>query len=132
MDKRDGLIERRKYIRLSVPIGISYTRPGDDRVHRSVSKDISPEGVRFETGLASMRKSDPIILTLEIPGSRNPVHASGKVAWKKRLSLEDNSPFDLGVEFEEIEEDNKSTFLKFLCDVIYNMAKEKADGPKKR
>jgi len=131
MKRRDEFIERRKYIRIKVPIGIIYSRPGDDVVHRSVSKDISSEGIRFETESAAVRKSDPINLVLEIPNARNPVHVKGRVAWKKRLSLADGSPFDLGVEFEKVEEDNKSTFLKFLCNIIYNAAKEKRDGLKK-
>jgi len=132
MKRRDELIERRKYIRIKVPIGITYTRPGDDLVHKSVSKDISSEGIRFEAESAAVRKSDPVNLVLEIPNARNPVHVKGRVAWKKRLSLADGSPFDLGVEFEKVEEDNKNTFLKFLCDIIYNSAKEKRDDFEKK
>lgn len=123
--RRDELIERRKFIRIGAPIGVTYARPGENTLHRSVSKDISPEGIRFETDLGSIRKSDPLDLSLEIPEAGNPVHARGRVAWKKRISLADGSPFDIGVEFEKIDEDNKNTFLKFLCNVIYNATKEK-------
>jgi len=52
------------------------------------------------------------------------VHAKGKVIWIKQLSLEDDAARDVGIELIEIEEDNKNTFLKFLCDLIYNLPKE--------
>jgi hypothetical protein len=42
-----------------------------------------------------------------IPEAPNPVHAKAKVIWKKKISLEDAAPFDCGLEFTEIEEDNK-------------------------
>lgn len=129
--KRDELIERRKFIRINTPVAITYTRPGESLLHKSIAKDISPEGIRFETDMPSLQKSDPVDLVLAIPSAVNPVHARGRVAWKKRLSLADDSPFDVGIEFEKIEEDNKNTFLKFLCDVIYNATKEKRDGRKK-
>lgn len=129
--KRDELIERRKFIRINVPIDVTYARPGENTLHKSITKDISPEGVRFETELASLQKSDPLDLVLKIPDAPNPVHARGRIAWKKKLSLADDSPYDMGVGFEKIEEDNKNTFLKFLCDVIYNSTKEKRHGRKK-
>lgn len=115
--------ERRKYIRLSAPIGLSYVVSGKDKIGRTVSKDISPVGVRLETG----QKIDPgttLKLTLELPKMPNPVHAQGKVVWVKRVSSVDASPYEIGVEFTRIEEDNKNTFLKYLCDVIYNRAKK--------
>ena len=46
------------------------------------------------------------------------------MVWIKQLSLEDDAPYDIGIELTEIEEDNKNTFLKFLCDLIYNLSKE--------
>ena len=51
---------------------------------------------------------------------------------KKKLSLEDNSPFDVGTELVDIEEDNKNTFLKFLCDLIYNLPEERKDAKNKK
>ena len=59
----------------------------------------------------------------EMPG--NEIHATGRVIWKRRLSLEDKSPFDIGIEFGEIAEDDKNSFLKFLCDFIYKLPEEK-------
>ena len=125
----DRLVERRKYIRLKTPIPIIYTIADMGNIYRSVTKDISAEGLRFEANTKDLKESSNIEIKLEIYGANNPVHAKGKVVWKRRLSLEDGTPYDVGIELTEIEEDNKNTFLKFLCDLIYNIPKESEDGP---
>lgn len=111
--------ERRRFIRLTTPINISYVAPEQNKVLQAVSKDISALGVRFETK-EKIKEGATLELTLELPKASNPVHARGKLVWSKRISLEDSSPYDVGVEFIKIEEDNKNTFLKYLCDLIYN------------
>ncbi len=126
---RDRLVERRKYIRLKTPIPIIYTIADTGNIYRSVTKDISAEGLRFEANAKDLKESSNIEIKLEIHGANNPVHAKGTVVWKKSLSLEDGAPYDVGIELTEIEEDNKNTFLKFLCDLIYNIPKESEDGP---
>jgi c-di-GMP-binding flagellar brake protein YcgR len=119
----DSYIERRRYIRLKVPVEIKYAVSGDSRIRSAVSKNISADGLRLETADKDIKKSDILELKLSIPGASNPVHAKASVVWKKRLSLVDGAPFDLGLEFNEIEEDNKNTFLKFFCDLIYELPK---------
>jgi c-di-GMP-binding flagellar brake protein YcgR len=119
MKMKDRLIERRKYIRLKTPIPVTYTVPETGSVYNAVTKDISADGLRFESRSKDIKSSGIVELKLDIPGSHNPVHAKGKVVWKKKLNLEDNASYDIGVELIEIEEDNKNTFLKFLCDLIY-------------
>lgn len=120
----DIFIERRRYVRLQTPIPIAYTVPQTGSVHTTSSKNISADGMRFETSDKALTEGDLVELKLTIPGAANPVHAKGNVIWKKKMSLEDAAPFDCGMEFTEIEEDNKNTFLKFLCDLIYDIKKE--------
>ena len=115
------LIERRRYVRLNVPLAVSYTFPENDKIYSAVTKDISADGLRFETQDAHLSESAVLELKLDLPGTPNPVHTKGKVAWKRRLSLEDSAPSDVGIELISIEEDNKNTFLKFLCDIIYSL-----------
>ena len=121
-------IERRRYIRLQTPINIAYILPGSGRIYNTVAKNISADGLRLETMDKAIKESDIIELKLDMPGAANPVHAKSRVIWKSRISLEDGAPFDMGLEFSEIEEDNKNTFLKFLCDLIYNLTKEFSDA----
>jgi hypothetical protein len=124
MKIKDKLIERRRYIRLKTPIPLTYTIQGSGNVYNSLTKDISADGLRFESKSKDLKESANIELKLDIYGSENPVHVKGKIIWKKQVSLEDDAPYDVGVEFTVIEEDNKNTFLKFLCDLIYNLPKE--------
>ena len=124
MKMKDKLVERRKYIRLRIAIPVTYTSRDTDVIHSTATKDISVDGVRLETTVKGINKGSVLELKLELYGTLNPVHAKGKVIWVKELSLEDGSPSDMGIEFIEIEEDNKNTFLKFLCDLIYSLPKE--------
>lgn len=124
MKIKDKLIERRRYIRLKTPIPVTYTLPETGSIYNAFTKDISADGLRLETNAKDIKASSIVELRLDIYGAHNPVHVKGRIVWKKRLSLEDNAPYDVGVEFTEIEEDNKNTFLKFLCDLIYNLPKE--------
>jgi len=63
-------------------------------------------------------------LKIDIPNALSPVHAKAKVIWKRKLSTENGAPFDMGCEFTNIEEDNKNTFLKYFCDLLYEQGKE--------
>ena len=128
MKMRDKLVERRKYIRLKTPVSVTYTAPNTGIVHSSMTKDISADGLRLETKSKGIEKGSVLELKLELYGANNPVHAKGRVVWIKQLSLEDNASRDMGIEIIEIEEDNKNTFLKFLCDLIYNLSKESEDA----
>ena len=114
--------ERRRYIRLSKPINISLMLPGKDKILRTVSKNISAVGVGFETK-EKLEPGSALKLEIELPKAPNPVHILGKVIWSKRVGLEDGSPHSTGIEFTKIEEDNKNTFLKYLCDITYAQGK---------
>ena len=127
---KDRLIERRKYIRLDAPVEIIYTVPGNAKVHTTTTKNISADGLRLETREKDIGESDVVEIKLNITGAVNPVHAKGKIVWKRKLSLEDAAPFDMGISFTVIEEDNKNTFLKFLCDNLYNLPQETKHGRK--
>ena len=119
--------ERRKFIRLEVPVDLKYITEGNSARKEVTTKDLSCEGLRF-TSEEALEKGSSLELNLDIPDAPNPVHVIAKVAWAKRLSTEDGSPFEVGVEFIKIEEDNKNTFLKYLCDLIYNQTKMMGRG----
>lgn len=129
---REKLVERRSFIRLREPISITYTVSGIDKVYNVTAKDISADGLRFQTPEKNIKEGDLAEMRMDIQNIPNPVHAKGKIMWKKKLSLEDNAPFDVGIELIDIEEDNKNTFMKFLCDLIYNLPEEKKDAKNKK
>ena len=121
---REKLVERRSFIRLHEAINVVYTVDDDDKLHNVTAKDISADGMRFQTTDKGPKEGSLLEMRLDTPAMGNPIHAKGRIIWKKRLSLEDNAPFDVGVEILGIEEDNKNTFLKFLCDLIYNLPED--------
>ena len=111
--------ERRKYLRAETPLSVRIITK-NKVVQEIETKDISPIGMRFETKDPDININDLVELKIEIPGALCPVHAKAKVVWKKRLSRKDGSSFDdIGCEFTKIEEDNKNTFLKYFCDLLY-------------
>ncbi len=121
---REKIAERRGFIRLRQPINVTYTTAPGNSVYSVTAKDISADGIRFQIADKTVKENESLEIKLDIPAAANPIHAKGKVMWKKKLSLEDGAPFDIGVEFSEIEEDNKNTFMKFLCDLIYNLPED--------
>jgi len=128
---KDMLIERRRYIRLQIPVNMTYVAPESNKICSTVAKNISADGLRFETVDKDVKPGGVLELKLSISGVSSPVHAKAKVIWKKKLSLEDAAPFNVGLEFTEIEDDNKNTFLKFLCDLLYSLSKEAKNAAKK-
>ena len=126
MKYRTDAVERRRFIRIEGPIEVSYVSQNSSTIRSITAKNISADGFRFETHDKDLSESGVIEMTINLPETANPVHTKGRVAWKKKISLEDRAPFDVGIEFIEIEEDNKNTFLKFLCDHIYMLPKEAA------
>ncbi|MCX5679666.1 MAG: PilZ domain-containing protein [Candidatus Omnitrophica bacterium] len=119
---KDGFRERRRYVRLKTPVELSYFSGNGQKVSKAVTTNISADGLRFQTEDRDINDGDSLELKLSLTGAANPVHAKAKVVWKKRLSLEDGSPFDVGLEFIAIEEDNKNTFLKNFCDLMYSIS----------
>ncbi len=110
--------ERRKFTRYTLGLPITYIVEGEDTLYRSNTQNISSLGVRFQSP-KSLKEGASLEVKLVLPKAPNPVHAQGKLVWVKKSSLEDNAPYDVGMEFMKIEEDNKNTFLRFMCDLAY-------------
>jgi len=110
--------DRRKFTRYEMTLPISYVLEGENIIHKSTTKNVSSFGIRFESP-KPLKEGVGLELKLELPKAPNPVHVQGKLVWVRKTTLEDNCPYDIGMEFVKIEEDNKNTFLKFLCDLAY-------------
>jgi c-di-GMP-binding flagellar brake protein YcgR len=110
------LPERRRFIRIEIPLKVTIMTEG--RVDEVVTKNISPIGMRFEIA-KELSKTEKLDMTLSIPSSEGPAKLTGRVVWQNKTSLEDNAPYDVGVEIIEIEDTNKNLFLKYLCDLLY-------------
>jgi len=49
------------------------------------------------------------------------------VVWSIESGSSKSHSYSSGIDFEKIEEDNKNTFLKFLCDLMYAKIGEKKE-----
>lgn len=95
----------------------------DGQSEETVVKNISPLGLNFEAS-QKVKESEDLTVLLSIPLSDDPVFLRAKVVWQKKVTLEDNSPYDIGVEIVEIEDTKKDVFLKYLCDLLYKSVYE--------
>ncbi|MFH1878778.1 MAG: PilZ domain-containing protein [Candidatus Omnitrophota bacterium] len=118
---KQKLPERRRFVRVEVPLEVTVTTAGMSE--KVVTKNISPVGMRFEIA-RPIKSEDKISMDLSLPSAGKTVKLDGKVVWQKKNSLEDDAPYDVGVEIMNIEEKNKNVFLKYLCDILYKSTYE--------
>ena len=110
------LPERRRFIRIETPLKLVLK--SGDITEEVLTKNISPVGMRFEVG-RELKKTDRLEISLSIPISDEPISLTAKVIWQAKVSLEDNAPFDVGVEITDIADKNKIVFLEYLCGLLY-------------
>lgn len=111
------LPEKRRYIRIEVPLKINVT--GEGWQEEACTKNISPIGIRLEAS-RKFNESEIIGLSIRLPSSDGPIDIHGKVVWQEKTSTEDDAPYDVGVEIINIAEDHKNALLKYLCDLLYS------------
>jgi hypothetical protein len=111
------LPERRRFVRIETPLRVVFSC--GDRTEEVITRNISPVGMMFETG-ARLDDDKDLEMDLFLPSREDPVKLKGRIVWQSRTSLEDNSPFQVGVEILDIGDEGKNDFLKFLCDLLYD------------
>jgi len=109
--------ERRRFARIDVPLKLMVK--SGKRLEKGITKNISPVGLRFETG-KKLEANKKMEIVLSLPSRVNPITFKIRVVWQNKKSLEDKAPYDVGVEIVSIEEHDKNVFLKYLCDLFYN------------
>lgn len=111
--------EKRKFIRFNISLKTTYILQREPKVEKmGITKDVSAGGVQLLTE-EKLNVGDKMGLKFFIPEALNPAHLNGIVLWSKLVSTGTKSSYSAGIEFIDIEEDNKNTFLKFLCDLMY-------------
>ncbi len=111
--------EKRRFIRFILALKVDYTTQKEPKILKTgLTKDVSAGGIQLLTK-EKLEKGKKIGFKIFIPEASNPVHLNGRVMWSKDSSTDDNLPYTAGIEFGKIEEDNKDTFLRFLCGLMY-------------
>jgi c-di-GMP-binding flagellar brake protein YcgR len=122
--RETGSKENRNYIRtdISVPLDIFICREKDTDRIPAQAWNISASGMMIESE-TKLHVGLEARIDMTPPGTLNPVHCTGRIVWSGTGSKPGKHNY--GVEFLAIEEDNKNTFLKFLCDLIYKSAERR-------
>ncbi len=119
--------EKRRFIRFEIAVKVTYCVQGEVRVEKTgITKDLSAGGMQLFTE-EKIQTGSKLDLELFIPEALNPAHLSGIVLWSSEVGDAQKQSYSAGIEFGEIEEDNKNTFLKFLCDLMYKKIGKKVD-----
>lgn len=112
------LPERRRFVRTEEPVKALIILDGEKL--ELETNNLSAVGVNFE----SPKKFDiskELDLVLYLPPDLNAIHIRGRVVWCRKTSLEDFAPHQVGVELLEVREEDKNDFLKFMCDMMYEL-----------
>jgi c-di-GMP-binding flagellar brake protein YcgR len=123
-NRQTGSKENRNYIRMDISVPLNIFICGGKNTDRISAQawNISASGMMIEAA-AELSVGLEARMDMTAPGTLNPVHCTGKIVWSGSSSKPGKHNY--GVEFVAIEEDNKNTFLKFLCDLIYKSAERR-------
>lgn len=111
--------EKRRFIRFDIALKVSYIIRKEPKIEKSgTTKDVSAQGMQLLTE-DKMETGDKVDLKIFVPEALNPAHMRGIVVWSKESGIAKKRSYSSGINFEKIEEDNKNTFLKFLCNLMY-------------
>ena len=111
------LPERRRFVRIETPLKILINSNGVQ--FETITKNVSPVGLRFESQ-NQLEKNVELEVLMYLPDLDVPIKLKGKVIWQNKVTLEDKAPYDVGIEVVEIKEEDKNSFLKYLCDLLYD------------
>ncbi|MBC8473537.1 MAG: PilZ domain-containing protein [Candidatus Omnitrophica bacterium] len=112
--------EKRRFIRFEISLKVNFiVQKKDLKVEKTgITRDISAGGLQLLTE-EKLENGNKLVLKVFIPGALNPAHLNGIVMWSKDLVTDKGPSYGAGIEFDDVEEDNKNTFLRFLCDLMY-------------
>ena len=111
--------EKRRLIRFGINLKVNYVIQKEQKAEKTgITKDVSAGGIQLLTE-EKLNIGNKVELKIFTPEALNPVHMKGIVVWSNEISSGKNMSYANGIEFGKIEEDNKNTFLRFLCDLMY-------------
>ncbi len=116
--------EKRSFIRFEIALKVAYIVQEEPKIEKFGSTmDISAQGMQLLTS-DKIKLGDKLDLKIFLPKSLNPAHIRGIAVWSKEPDSAKSDSYSAGIDFEKIEEDNKNTFLSFLCGLMYTRDKK--------
>jgi len=111
--------EKRRFIRFNIALKVAYIVQKDLKIEKlGTTRNVSAQGMQLLTS-DKLEPGDRVDFKIFVPEALNPAHMKGIVLWSKELESSKSHFYSTGIDFGKIEEDNKNTFLKFLCDLMY-------------
>lgn len=111
------MIERRKFIRLQAPIGLTYRKAGSQKRDRatliSLLKNIGGGGVRF-IAREDLAEGDILDLEIEIPNTEHAIKAEGEVVWFSHTQEKDRDVREAGIRFQSIHPKDLQRILDYV------------------
>ena len=116
--------ERRKYVRLNIPLEVSYAIEGKEGLwHKTITKNISPNGARFAIE-QDLPKGATLELKIKIPVKPEPIPIKAKIVWTKKEVGQEKDIYDAGLEFTQVSEEDKNIFFQYFCNLMYDQFKK--------
>ncbi len=119
--------EKRILIRFNISLKVSYIVNREPRMEKiGTSRDVSAHGIQLLTN-DRLVIGDKLDMRISVPEALNPAHIKGTVVWSRESDSPKAYAYSAGVDFDKIEEDNKNTFLKFLCNLMHPKEEDKKE-----
>lgn len=102
------MIERRKFVRLKAPIGVTYRPLKKNKKNKPASslvKNIGGGGILFLVK-ENLKDGDLLDLKIQIPNLHEPIHAVGEVVWV--------SGSEVGVRFRDVAAKDLHHILEYV------------------
>jgi len=111
------MIEKRKYPRFQLKVNASYKAVGSNEVKLSKTRNISAEGVCFESH-EKFNTGAQVNLKVDLGDKLSPVNLVGEIRWSEEIkgpNLKEKM-FINGVKLVDMDKSDESRFLKYYCD----------------
>lgn len=112
--------ERRKFVRLSAPIGVKYSRVRSTKSQTSLSRDISGGGVRLWV-MDPLEAGELVELEITLPNLvGQPILAKGEIVWSRAESDSTKTQREIGVKFLDIQPEDLNRLFHYVYSVGIN------------
>lgn len=116
--------ERRKYVRLNIPLEINYSIQGKGgQWRKTITKNISPNGARFSIEEA-LSKGAVLELKIKIPPEDKSIPVKAKIVWIEKDLGQEGNVYDTGLEFVQFSEEDKAAFFQYFYNLMYDQFKK--------
>ena len=109
--------ERRRHIRVKVPVLVEFPQPGTYKTERSFTQDISDTGLHFPTTV-KLAIGQELALTLRLPYADSPMQATGEVMWIREVARHGDTQYEVGLRFRWIEDPDQQRLNRFFATLM--------------